>query len=72
MRNLTHTVDVDNTEVAVRMTMAQYNQVICLWNAAKLRDLEISDWLGVTKADIVNEYAAFPLEVSEIEVVTFQ
>ena len=72
MRNLAHTVNISKTEIAVRMTLVQYQQVMNLWNAAKMRDLEISDWLGVTKADIVEEYAAFPLEVTEIEVVTFE
>jgi hypothetical protein len=72
MRNLTHTVDTSKTEISVRMTMEQYQQVMNLWNAAKMRDLKISDWLGATKNEIVEEYAAFPLEVTEIEVVRFQ
>ncbi len=72
MRNLAHTVNISKTEIAVRMTLEQYQQVMNLWNAAKMRDLEISDWLGVTKADIIEEYAACPLEVTEIEVVAFE
>jgi len=72
MRNLAQTVDTSKTEIAVRMTMEQYQQIMFLWESAKMRDLEISDWLGVTKTSIIEDYAAFPLEVTEIEVVKFQ
>lgn len=72
MRTLSQTVDTSKTEISVRMTMEQYQQIMNLWETAKLRDLKISDWLDMTKNEINEKYNAFPLEISEIEIVKFK